>query len=107
MYNLGISTTRSLAVVTTGELVYRQTTQKGAILTRVSRSHIRIDTFEYCAAQDNIEALKILFNYTVKRHYSHLERKKHIHVENYLKQLLQSRSILLLIGCVLALFMVL
>ena len=51
MAALGIPTTRSLAVVTTGEPVYRETVQKGAVLTRVAASHLRVGTFEYVAAR--------------------------------------------------------
>ena len=47
MHGLGISTTRSLAVVTTGENVIRETPLPGAILTRVAASHIRVGTFLY------------------------------------------------------------
>jgi len=68
MANLGIPTTRSLSVVTTGEPVYRETTQTGAILTRVASSHIRVGTFQFAASHSN-ETLKDLFNYTLKRHY--------------------------------------
>ena len=50
MAALGIPTTRSLAVVTTGEPVYRESVRRGAILTRVAASHIRVGTFEYAAA---------------------------------------------------------
>src|SRR5436189_6272138 len=53
MHALGIPTTRSLAVVTTGEPVYRATVLRGAILTRVAASHIRVGTFEYMAARQN------------------------------------------------------
>ncbi len=70
MYALGIPTTRSLAVVLTGEPVYRETALPGAILTRVAASHIRVGTFEYIAARRQPpEALKILADYTIQRHY--------------------------------------
>ena len=49
MYNLGIPTTRSLAVIKTGETVYRETIKQGAILTRIATSHIRFGTFQYVA----------------------------------------------------------
>ncbi|MGG2324691.1 protein adenylyltransferase SelO family protein, partial [Salmonella enterica] len=49
MHALGIPTTRSLAVVSTGEPVYRETVLPGAVLTRVAASHIRVGTFEYAA----------------------------------------------------------
>ena len=59
MYELGIPTTRSLAVVTTGEAVYRETMLPGAILTRVAKSHIRVGTFQYVAAQQDTKSLKV------------------------------------------------
>ena len=73
MHGLGISTTRSLAVVTTGENVIRETPLPGAILTRIAASHIRVGTFQYVAMQDDIKTLKTLFNYTINRHYPELK----------------------------------
>src|SRR5437660_6345847 len=52
MAALGVPTTRSLAAVTTGEPVYRETILPGAILTRVAASHIRVGTFQFFAARD-------------------------------------------------------
>ncbi len=69
MFHLGIPTTRSLAVVATGDLVYRETASPGGILTRVASSHIRIGTFQYFAARRDTEALEILLNYSINRHY--------------------------------------
>ena len=69
MHALGIPTTRSLAVVTTGEPVYRETVLQGAILTRVASSHLRVGTFEYLSAEKDIEGLKILADYVISRHY--------------------------------------
>ncbi|MDF2588566.1 MAG: hypothetical protein K0S41_2407 [Anaerocolumna sp.] len=69
MYALGIPTTRSLAVVTTGEPVYREIELPGAILTRVAASHIRVATFQYAARLGSIEILKSLSDYTINRHY--------------------------------------
>ena len=73
MHGLEISTTRSLAVVTTGENVIRETPLPGAILTRVAASHIRVGTFQYVTMQDDIKTLKTLFNYTINRHYPELK----------------------------------
>jgi uncharacterized protein YdiU (UPF0061 family) len=67
MNSLGIPTTRSLAVVTTGETVVRDTEQPGAILTRVAASHIRVGTFQYVANWGTAEELKILAD--IKRHF--------------------------------------
>lgn len=69
MAALGIPTTRTLAAVTTGEPVFRETTLPGAVLARVAASHIRIGTFEYFAARDDREALRILAEYALARHY--------------------------------------
>ncbi len=71
MAALGIPTTQSLAVVTTGGQVYRTSALKGAILTRVAASHIRVGTFEY-AARLNEPTLQALANYTIDRHYPEL-----------------------------------
>ena len=76
MYNLGIPTTRSLAVVKTGEDVIRETTLHGAILTRVALSHIRVGTFQYIAAREKKDELETLFDYVVKRHYPNIEDSK-------------------------------
>ncbi|PEY39578.1 hypothetical protein CN354_09335 [Bacillus cereus] len=69
MYALGIPTTRSLAVVTTGESILRETALPGAVLTRVASSHIRVGTFQYAAASGSVEDLKALADYTIKRHF--------------------------------------
>ncbi|MBY3618404.1 YdiU family protein [Acinetobacter sp. CUI P1] len=69
MHGLGIPTTRSLAVVTTGETIVRETEQNGAILTRVAASHLRVGTFQYVAAWGTVEDLHTLADYTLQRHY--------------------------------------
>lgn len=69
MHALRIPSTRSLAVVTTGESVYREQVQAGAILTRVAQSHIRVGTFEFARQYLSEEELKDLLNYTIERHY--------------------------------------
>jgi len=69
MHALGIPTTRSLAVVTTGEPVFRETRLQGAILARVAASHLRVGTFEYTASRLTAEDLKALADYTIQRHY--------------------------------------
>ena len=69
MHALGIPTTRSLAVVTTGEPVYRESPLPGAILTRVAASHIRVGTFQYFAARGDHDALRALLEYVIARHY--------------------------------------
>lgn len=72
MYNLGIPTTRSLAVVATGDKIYRETALSGAVLTRVAASHIRVGTFEYVAEFGSLEELKALADYTIKRHFPNI-----------------------------------
>jgi uncharacterized protein YdiU (UPF0061 family) len=69
MHALGIPTTRSLAVVLTGERVYREDVLPGAVLTRVAASHVRVGTFQYFAARGDQEALRDLLEYVIARHY--------------------------------------
>jgi uncharacterized protein YdiU (UPF0061 family) len=69
MHALGIPTTRSLAVVTTGEPVYREDVLPGAVLTRVATGHVRVGTFQYFAARGDQDALRELLAYVIQRHY--------------------------------------
>lgn len=69
MYGLGIPTTRSLAVVSTGQPVIRESELPGAILTRVAASHLRVGTFQYASNWCGIEDLRALADYTLQRHY--------------------------------------
>jgi len=69
MHALGVPTTRSLAVVTTGEQVVREDLLPGAVLTRVAASHIRVGTFEYFAARNDHDAIRQLLDYVISRHY--------------------------------------
>jgi protein adenylyltransferase len=69
MFALGIPTTRSLAVIATGETVRREMPLPGAVLTRVASSHIRIGTFQFFAARGDVEAVRHLADYVVARHY--------------------------------------
>lgn len=69
MYRAGVPTTRSLACVLTGEEIYREEIQKGAIITRIAKSHIRFGTFTYFAAHREIAALKQLADYSIERHF--------------------------------------
>ena len=68
MHALGIPTTRALAVVATGEPVYRERVLPGAVLTRVAASHIRVGTFEFHAARGDMESVRKLADYTIARH---------------------------------------
>ena len=76
MYGLKIPTTRSLAVVKTGENVLRETSLPGAILTRVASSHLRVGTFQYIAARQNKNELKTLVDYTINRHCPNIKSSK-------------------------------
>ena len=69
MAALGIPTTRALAVVTTGEPVWRETTLPGAVLTRVASSHIRVGTFQFFAARRDVDAIRRLADHVIARHY--------------------------------------
>ena len=69
MHGLGIKTTRCLAVVGTGEVVYRDPPQPGAIVTRLASSHIRVGSFQYLATQGDVEGLKKLADVAIERHY--------------------------------------
>lgn len=69
MYALGIPTTRSLAVVTTGETIRREKNLPGAVLTRVAQSHIRVGTFEYAAQFGTADDVRSLADYTITRHF--------------------------------------
>ncbi|MED3690918.1 YdiU family protein [Peribacillus butanolivorans] len=73
MHGLGIPTTRSLAVVTTGESVIRETGLPGAIMTRVAASHLRVGTFQFAAKWGTVEELRALADYTIKRHFPDIE----------------------------------
>ena len=73
IHALNIPTTRSLAVVSTGEKVVRENLLPGAILTRVASSHIRVGTFQYIAAKQNIDDLTTLVDYTIERHYPEIQ----------------------------------
>ena len=77
MHALGIPTTRALAAVSTGEDVMREDVQKGAVLTRVAASHLRVGTFQFFAARKEHDKVRQLADYAIARHYPHL-----IDVEN-------------------------
>ncbi|MES9926777.1 MAG: protein adenylyltransferase SelO family protein, partial [Candidatus Thiodiazotropha sp. 6PDIVS] len=73
MHAMGIPTTRSLAVTTSSEIVFRETAQQGAVLTRIAASHLRVGSFEYFAARQNHQALEQLCDYAIHRHYPELQ----------------------------------
>jgi serine/tyrosine/threonine adenylyltransferase len=76
MHALRIPTTRSLAVVTTGELVRREDALPGAVLARVAASHVRVGTFEYFAARRDVDGVRDLLNYVIARHYPNLRESE-------------------------------
>lgn len=84
MHELGIPTTRSLAVVTTGETITREENLPGAVLTRVSASHIRVGTFEFASHFGTPEDVRLLADYTIARHFPSIAT-----VENKYLQLLR------------------
>jgi uncharacterized protein YdiU (UPF0061 family)/uncharacterized protein (DUF2237 family) len=78
MHHLGIKSTRSLAVVKTGEIVYRNIEQEGAVLTRIASSHIRVGTFEYVSRFLSKEALQEFTEYTISRHFPYLSKSQNL-----------------------------
>ncbi|MFN4271708.1 MAG: protein adenylyltransferase SelO [Aliihoeflea sp.] len=69
---LGVATTRALAAVKTGEPVFRETALPGAVLARVASSHVRVGTFQYFAVRGDNEAIRLLADHVIERHYPHL-----------------------------------
>jgi uncharacterized protein YdiU (UPF0061 family) len=80
MHALGVPTTRSLAVASTGELVFRNDELPGAVLTRVAASHIRVGTFQWAAAHEDTAALRALADHTRHRHFPEIadDASRHI-----------------------------
>ena len=73
MHALGIPTTRALAAVATGELVFRESPLPGAVLTRVADSHVRVGTFQFFAARGEEAKVRRLADYVIARHYPELK----------------------------------
>jgi serine/tyrosine/threonine adenylyltransferase len=74
VHHLNIPSSRSLAVIKTGEPVYRELIHEGSALVRIMKSHIRVGTFEYAAHFGSIDDLKALTTYTIKRLYPEIEQ---------------------------------
>ncbi|MDA8537385.1 YdiU family protein [Candidatus Pelagibacter bacterium] len=91
MHSLNIPTTRSLAVVKTGEEIIREKILKGAVLTRVASSHLRVGTFQYIASRQNDDELNILVKYTLDRHYPNIKKSKNQALE-LLKVLVEKQT---------------
>lgn len=94
MYSLGIPTTRSLAVVTTGEKTFRDVPLPGAILTRVASSHIRVGTFQFAARSGVIEDLKAIADYSINRHFPNLKDEENPYL-SFLKEVIKSQASLI------------
>ena len=76
MHALGIPTTRSLAVVATGESVYRESELPGAILTRTAGSHIRVGTFEFASLHEDKAMTQALLDYLIDRHFPEIREEE-------------------------------
>lgn len=74
MHALGVPTTRCLAIVATGEAVYRERALPGAVVTRIASSHIRVGTFQYFSARRDVDSLSKLTSYAIKRHFPELHQ---------------------------------
>lgn len=81
MHALGIPTTRALAVVSTGEPVFRERTLPGAILTRIAASHLRIGTFQFFSAHTSVDQVRRLADYAIARHYPELVNAENPYLE--------------------------
>jgi len=77
MAALGVPTTRALGAVTSGDMVIRSGRIEGAVLARVAKSHIRIGTFQYFAAKNDTEALKLLADHVIQRHFPETTQADH------------------------------
>jgi len=91
MHSLGIPTTRSLSVVATKDLVYREKPLKGAVLCRVANSHIRVGTFEFASKFASIDDLRALTDYTINRHYQECIKKANPYLE-FLKGVIKKQA---------------
>lgn len=94
MYGLNIPTTRSLAVVTTGQSVMRETDQPGAILTRVAASHIRVGTFQYAANFTTTQDIQALTEYVLQRHFPEIENDENRYL-SLLKEVIRRQAVLI------------
>lgn len=94
MHGLNIPTTRSLAVVTTGEIVFREKEEIGAILTRVADSHLRVGTFQYVSNWCSVEELRVLADYTLKRHFPEIHNDEDCYL-SMLKEIIRRQASLI------------
>lgn len=91
MYALNIPTTRSLAVTKTGEAVIRETYLKGAVLTRIASSHIRVGTFQYARNWGTAKDIKKLADYTLKRHFKEIKNEENPYL-SLLKEVIRRQA---------------
>ncbi len=91
MHYLGIPTTRSLSIISTGEFVERERIEPGGILVRVSSSHIRIGTFEFFSAKKDFVSVKKLADYTIKRHFPEFLSRKNQY-KLFLDKIIESQA---------------
>ena len=91
MNALKIPTTRSLAVLKTGEKVYRENSLEGAILVRTALSYIRVGTFEYAAAMGKGEHLKQLADFAIDRHFSKVKKEENPYL-GFLREVIRSQA---------------
>ena len=94
MHAVDIPSTRSLAVIKTGEKVNRETDLPGAILARLAKSHVRIGTFEYFAAKGDYKSVKILADYMINRYYIDLKTCENCY-ELLLKEIIKTQASLI------------
>lgn len=94
MHALGIPTTRSLAVVTTGQPIQREVELPGAVLTRTAASHIRVGTFQYAAQWGSAEDIRALADYTMQRHYSDIAPDDDRYL-NFLREVIKRQAALI------------
>jgi len=76
MARLGVPTTRALAAVTTGEMVAREGMKPGGIITRTSRSFVRVGTFQYFSSRNDLDSIKKLADYTIARNFPKIDNDK-------------------------------
>jgi serine/tyrosine/threonine adenylyltransferase len=94
MHGLGIPTTRSLAVVTTGEPVIRETNLPGAIMTRVASSHLRVGTFEFARQWGSVDELQALADYAIERHYPQVKDDENKYLSFYKEVIKRQASLI-------------
>ncbi len=95
MHALGVPSSRSLAMVATGEQVMRQTLEPGAVLARVAKHHIRVGTFEYFSSRKDVEGLRVLMDFLMSRDYPTLQNRDEESFLEVLNQIVQKQAKLL------------